>query len=47
MDLSFTPAEQAFRQEVATLRLLAVELSLGDTEHHLEQFVAANAARPA
>ena len=28
-------------------RLLGFELSLGDTEHHLEQFVAANAARPA
>ena len=28
-------------------RLLGIELSLGDTEHHLEQFVAANAARPA
>ena len=28
-------------------RLMAIELSLGDTEHHLEQFVAAGAGRPA
>jgi hypothetical protein len=24
-------------------RLLAIELALGDTEHHLEQFIAAEA----
>jgi alkylation response protein AidB-like acyl-CoA dehydrogenase len=32
------PVSHAFK------RLLAIETSLGDTEHHLEQFIAASAA---
>ena len=33
-----TPVSHYFR------RLTAIELTLGDTEHHLEQFIAASAA---